>query len=179
MVESVFEVRRSRAHVLLQAGFGMFLLALAAANLGNLFRQGDAQGGPLFASLLFAGLMAFYVWNLLAQYRDRRPQVIVGPAGLYLPSAHLEPVPWSHVWNVAPPSGVFSRMRLDVDIAPEISARMKLGQRFMGENVVRRKGVGGGLTIYTMGYEHNAAEIAEAIRRYWPPPSSSQDDEEA
>lgn len=165
----VFEVRRSRPHVLMQAGFGMFLVALALANLVNLFRMGEARGAPLLASAFFALLMAAYVWNTLVQYRDRRPQIVIRPDGLYLPTALPDPIAWSHVWNVAPPTGAFRRMRLDIDIAPEIYTRMKLGQRFMGENIVRRKGVGGGMTIYTMGYEHNAAEIAAAIRRYWPP----------
>lgn len=175
MSAAVFEVRRSRSHVLMQIGFATFLVVLAAANLGNLLRHGDVERGPLFASVFFALLMAFYVWNLVNQYRDRRPQIVIGPDGLLLPNALPTPVPWSQVWNVAPPAGTFTRTRLDIDIAPEIYARMKLGQRFMGESIVRRKGLGGGLTIYTTGFEHNAVELEAAIRKFWPPADRHDD----
>ena len=178
MSDPVFEVRRSRPHLLMQATFGMFIVALALANLVNLYRTGEAENGPLLTSVLFAFLMSAYVWNLAQQYRDREPQVVIGASGLLLPTALSDPVPWTQVWNVAPPGGARSRMRLDIDVAPEVYARMKLGQRFMGENIVRRKGPGGGLSIYTMGYEHNAREIAAAIRRYWPPADLGQQDDD-
>ena len=49
-------------------------------------------------------------------------------------------------------------------------ARLTLGQRFLGDSVVKRRGVTAGITIVAGNLDHGAPEIFAAIRRHWPPP---------
>jgi hypothetical protein len=177
MIETVFEVRRSRPHAAVQAVFAALLLALAVGNLGNIYTSDEVERGPVFAALLFTVLIAFYLWQSIAHYRDRGPQVVVRSDGLMIPSALPEPIPWPRIWRVEHAGGFSGRWRIDVDVDPEILKRMRLGQRYLGDSIVARKGIGGnGFSIHTNIYDRKAAELAAAIRRYWPPADADDKD---
>ena len=64
----VFEVRRSRPHVLMQMAMAAALFLVALGNLANLFRTGQAAGGPLIASGFFALIMGFPTLRLKGPY---------------------------------------------------------------------------------------------------------------
>jgi hypothetical protein len=140
---------------------GLLALALAALT------QDDASIGWTGA-LVFLAVALFHLWQTIAQIRDARPVVAVTRQGLVLPSAADEVIEWSAIGRVDYRAGAIAGARVDIDIDPAIHARMRMGQRAMGDAIVRRRGVAGGFSILTTGLDRDGAALYAAIRRHWP-----------
>ncbi|MBI3452804.1 MAG: hypothetical protein HY057_08280 [Rhodospirillales bacterium] len=169
--EESFVARRAAwlrtANITMAAG----LVLIALLNLYQLVED----DGPLMTGFLFAVLAALYAWQATVQFFDQQPQMIVAADGLILPTATPEPIVWSDIHEVRISSGLFGMgtSRIDFTVAPETRARIKLGQRFMGDFVIRRPGVPNGFSLATPGLDRNVAEIYKSLREFWPPPETN------
>ncbi|MBI3707245.1 MAG: hypothetical protein HY246_06150 [Proteobacteria bacterium] len=168
-----FLVRRSRWQSGLYFAFAVLLLIFAAINLW----KGLADGNLPSAAWFFAALIAFYAWHAAGQFLDRRPQIVVDAAGLLLAAASPDPIPWQHIRRATAKTGWRGRARIDLEVDPETHARLKLGQRFMGDPIVRLRGRPTGLSILTQSLDRDAQAIFVAMQRHWPaddaPPHSA------
>jgi hypothetical protein len=160
-----FMVRRSRFFGLVNLAFGILLAAFAAANLWSQIAEREG----LVAAGFFALLAASYVWHAAQQLGDRRPQIVVDATGLLVAAASPEPIPWPQIWRLDAGKRLVGGARVEAEVAPEVAARLKLGHRYLGDNVVRLRGRSNGFAIFAMGYDRSAAEIVAATKRYWPP----------
>jgi hypothetical protein len=59
--------------------------------------------------------------------------------------------------------------RLDVFVSAEMFVALKLGNRWMGDLIVKRAGLRPGFTILGASLDCPTKDIVEAIRRHWPP----------
>lgn len=170
---AVFIVRRALWFTLLNFVFGIVLLAMAAANLVELVRS----GGSWAVALLLILIAGVYAAQAFAQMRSRANLIEIGPAGLRLPTASEAPIEWSRIWQIEIGRGLpgltGGRLHFQVDI--DTFARLRFGQRFMGDNVVRRRGYPNAFTVITQGLDENATAIYAAIKRFWPPDARSSD----
>ncbi len=164
-IAGAFVVYRSRLHSLINLVLGVFLAALA---LTNFWDQLESRGAFL-PSLLIVAIAGVYLWHTYQMVCDRGPQVVIDATGLRLATASPDPIPWSYIWRLEAGRRLFGGPRVEAEVAPEVVARLKLGQRFLGDNVVRLKARRNGLAIYTVGYDRTADQIFAAARRYWPP----------
>lgn len=144
-------------------------LALLALGLGNVAYQFQT-GGPAWVGALLVAIVGAYAWQTVRQLVDRQPIVAVRADGLLLPTAAAEPIAWSRIQGVAL-GGLLGRNQIDVAIDSPLLAQLTLGQRFLGDSVVKRRGVMPGISIVTGNLDHRAAVIMAAIRRHWPPDS--------
>ena len=160
-----FVVYRSRIHTLLNLVLGILLAALALANFWD--QLGSRRA--FLPSLIVVAIAGIYLWHTYQQMRDRGPQVMIDANGLWLASASAEPIPWSRIWRLEAGRRLFGGPRVEAEVTPEVAARLKLGRRYLGENVVGVKGRAGGVAIYTVGYDRTADQIFAAARHFWPP----------
>jgi hypothetical protein len=174
MPETVLEVRRSRPMAIVQALFTAMLLALAVASVLH-FWENDRPRDQLLAISFFTVILAVYGWHTLRLCWDRSPVVVVGPEGLYLPSALPDPIPWTAIHNANHPGGLLGRQRVDIDLDLATRARAKVGMRFAGDPIAGRTGSPGGILITTQSLDAKPAEIMAAIKRYWPPPETADE----
>ena len=131
---------------------------------------------------MFVILALFFLWQGWTQFRDRSPIVEIGPAGLRLPSASSEPIAWPRIWHAQAGRGLpgFGGGRVDFMVDAETFARLKLGQRFMGELIVKKRSVPNAFSVITPQLDESANAIFAAVKRYWPPDrgDDNQDDDE-
>ena len=160
-----FVVYRSRLHSSMNLVFAALLTTLALINLWDQFESRTA----LFASFFFAVIAGFYLWHTYQQFCDRLPQLVIDASGLWLGAASPDPIPWPNIWRLDAGRRLFGGPRVEAEVAPEIAARLKLGQRFLGENVVRLRGRSNGFAIFAIGYDRTADQIFAAARHFWPP----------
>jgi len=163
----VFTARRALWAMLLNMLMGVLLAAMTIINIVYQLRQ----GGSLITSIFFAVLALFFLWHSWNQLRNRAPLIEIGPAGLRLPNASEQALPWSLIRQVAPARTVLGLggSRVDFTVDPEIFARLKLGQRFMGDIIVKKPGMPNTFSVITPQLEENAAAIYDAVKRYWRP----------
>lgn len=163
----VFVVRRAAWFTALNLVFGVMLAAIAAINLVEQLQSGGGWG----LAVTFAVIAAYFCWQAWTQFYHRTPVIEIGPAGLYLPSAAEQPIPWSRIWHADAGGGLASLFggRIDFQVDPETHAKLKLGQRFMGDVVVRRRGIPNAFSISTQGLDEKNTAIFAAMSRYWPP----------
>lgn len=163
----VFTARRATWATLLNVCVGLLLCALTIANLVHQLRT----DGSLVVSALFALLALFFLWQSWTQFRDRVPQIEIGPAGFRVPAANPGTVPWSRLRQAQAGGGVLglSARRVDFTVDAEIFAQLKLGQRFMGDVVVKARGWPNTFSVVTPQLDENADAIVAAVKRYWPP----------
>lgn len=161
-------VRRSR----LIAGLTFVLaatLAVAAVFYAiSVVRAGEVS--PLGAGMVVV-LLVYYAVQTGLQARDATPLVVVGPEGIRVPRASPDVIAWSEIRNVGA-SRSFALNgggRLDVEVTPEVYARLKLGNRLFGDAVVKMIGAPFGFSLLANGFDHRASDILLAIGRYWPP----------
>jgi len=171
VTDAVLEVRRSRPIAYLQAAFTAALLALATASVVTFW---DAEGprDRLLASAFFTVILAVYFWHTLRLCWDRSPVVVVGPSGLYLPSALPEVIPWTTVRSANYPGGLLGRHRVDIDLDIVTRARARVGMRIAGDPIAGRMGSPSGISIITQTLDTKASDLMAAIKRYWPPPET-------
>jgi len=169
----IFVVRRALWFALINFALGTALLILTATNLIQLIGSDGAWG----IALLFVGLAGVYTWQAWTQLRDRGPLVEIGPAGLFLRGAMDQPVPWPRVWQIQAGRGLpgLSGGRIDFQVDPETYARVRLGQRFLGDVVVRRRGLANGFSVITNGLDESRGAIHAALLRFWPPDTADED----
>jgi hypothetical protein len=144
---------------------GLLVLALAA------IIQREAGFGWM-GGLIFLAVGGAYLWQAVGHAINRDPVVAVMPRGLALPGACESVISWHDIVQVAFRTSAIGGARVDIDIDPAIRARMHMGQRFMGDAVVSRRGVAGGISILTTGLDGDAAALYAAIRRHWPTQSA-------
>ena len=147
-----------------------FALGLLALTLINLYWQWQ-RGESLVTGGMFTFIAGYYALITFLQLRDRQPLLAVGPAGLHLPAASADPIPWSRISYLRAKQRVIPTLggRLDIQVDPEIFLRLKLGQRIMGDFIVKQRGIPNTFTVLTKGLDRGTAEIEAAIKRYWPP----------
>jgi hypothetical protein len=169
----IFTARRALWATLLNVLVGLFLSALTIANLVHQVRAGQSW----MVAVLFAILALFFLWQAWTQFRDRTPLVEIGPAGLRLPSASPDILPWPHLRQVQSARGLpgLGGGRVDFTVDAETFARLKLGQRFMGDVVVKARGWPNTFSVITPQLEENANSIVAAVRRYWPVERDDED----
>jgi hypothetical protein len=144
---------------------GLFLLTLA-----NLWWQWS-RSERLTTGLLFAFVAAYYSVQTFIQMRDREPQLVVSSAGLGLPAASADPIPWSQIGHLRVTQRLIPTLggRIDVHVAPEVFLRLKFGQRWLGDFVLKRRAIPNTFMVVTQGLDRRAADIEAVIKRHWPP----------
>jgi hypothetical protein len=175
----VFTARRARWATILNMILGALLSALTIANLVHQVRIDGGWG----IGALFMILALFFLWQGWTQFRDRTPIIEIGPSGLLLPSASSEPVAWPRIWHAQAGRGLpgLGGGRVDFMVDAETFGRLKLGQRFMGEIIVKKRSVPNAFSVITPQLDESAAAIFAAVKCYWPPergPDNQDDDEE-
>lgn len=131
------------------------------------WREGADLIGPLFLLVL----IAVYGVQAGQNFRDDRPKVVVERAGLSLPAVTDAPIPWGEIEQVALGKGIrtLGGGRLDVVVSPQVFARLKLGQRWLGDPIVKRGGISPAFTVLGSALDTDMKTLFTAIRRHWPP----------
>ena len=174
----LFTARRALWATILNLGLGALLATLTVANLIYQLRNDGSWGiGAMFAILAF-----FFFWQGWTQFRHRDPVIEISPGGLRLPAASADPIAWHRISFSQAPRGLpgLGGGRVDFMVDAETFARLKLGQRFMGDIVVKKRGMPNAFSLITPQLDESAGSIFAAMRRYWPPPErpdESDDDD--
>lgn len=155
-------VRRARWFVTTQVVLACMLLVLGAAVALHAFRQGE----NLPIALLFLGLIGVFWWQAVGQYRDRTPIVVVLREGLLVPSASPRPIPWNAIGRVGVGRWIFAH-QIELQVATEALAQLKLGQRYMGDFVVKGRGFMPSVMLLTRGLDHRGPVVLAVIKRAW------------
>ena len=150
---------------------GMNLLAasiafgVAVATVWYAWQEGENVLGPLFLLVL----VTFYGVSAGQQFRDETPKVVVERAGLSLPGVTSEPIEWTHIEEIAVTTGLraIGGGRIDIVVAPATYARLKLGQRWLGDPVVRKPGPRAAFSLACGALDTPAKTIYAAMRRHW------------
>jgi hypothetical protein len=163
----VFAARRALWATLLNMLMGVLLAAVTVVNLVRQFRE---DGSPA-AAAVFAVLALFFLWQAWTQLRNRVPLIEVAPEGLRLPTASSDALPWRCIRHVRRAHGLLGigGGRVDFTVDPVVFDRLKFGQRFMGDVVVKRRGLPHTLSVITPQLDENADAIYAAVQRYWAP----------
>jgi hypothetical protein len=172
----VFTARRALWATILNMTLGALLSALTIANLVHQVRIDGAWG----IAVLFVILALFFFWQGWSQFRDRSPVIEISRDGLRLPAASDAPVAWPRIWHVHSARGLpgLGGGRVDFVVDAETFARLKLGQRFMGDIVVKKRSVPNAFSVITPQLDESAGAIFAAVKRYWPPPDRGDDNQD-
>jgi hypothetical protein len=160
-------VRRSRRH----AGFGLLMGSLvfgfSVAVVWSAFESGDNLGGPL----LFLAVAAWYGVQTGKIFRDDSPKLVVERAGLGLPGVAAAPIPWTRIAEIRVAAGflAWGGGRIDLGLDGDTFAGLELGQRWMGDPVVKRAGSAPVASVLAASLDTDARKILDAMRQYWPP----------
>ncbi len=170
---AVFVVRRSIWSILMNVLLGLLLAALTFGNIVHQVRT----GGSWAVAIMFGIIAVYFLWHSIEQLRDRSPLVEIGPEGLRLRGASAQPIPWPRIWHAQAGAGVLGLGggRVDFQVDAEIFAGLKLGQRYMGDVVVKKRSMPNTFSVLTPQLDENAGAIFAALKRYWPP--DRRDDE--
>ncbi len=148
----------------------IFALGLFVLTLANLYWQWS-RGESLVTGSLFAFVAGYYALMTFNQLRDRQPQIVISAAGLGLPAASADPIPWTRIAYLRVKRRVIPTLggQLDLQVDPETFLRLKIGQRFLGDFILKRRGLPNGLTVLIHGLDRGTADVEAAIKRHWPP----------
>jgi hypothetical protein len=160
-------VRRSRRHAGLGLLAGSIIFGFAVAVLWTAWREGD----ELIGALLLLAVAAWYGVQTGQIFRDDSPKLIVERAGLSLPGVAKATIPWTGISEVRVATGIraLGGGRIDMALDPEIFVDLKLGQRWMGDPIVKRGGLSPVISILSASLDANARTILDAVRQFWPP----------
>lgn len=160
-------VRRSKRMAGLNLIFASVVFGLAVAVVWYAWREDE----KLIVPLMFLGLAAFWGVMMGQQFRDETPKLAVGPDGLELPGIAETPIPWGKIEELALGTGLraLGGGRLDVFVTPDVFAELKLGNRWMGDMIVKRAGLRPGFTILGANLDTSTKTVVDAIKRHWPP----------
>lgn len=167
-------VRRSRVVTGLNAAMAA-AVTVAAAWFG--FTEARSGGTSWLAVAMVVVLMGFYAAMTMRHFFETTPLLVVGPEGLSFPQATDAPIPWTSVLRLgaARSFSLIGGGRLDIELAPEAFARIRLGQRLMGDPLVKMIGSPFGMSLIAQGLDHRASDILAAIGRHWPPRDATED----
>lgn len=160
-------VRRSRRH----AGFGLLMGSLifgfAVAVVWSAVESGDALGGPL----LLLAVAAWYGVQTGKIFRDDSPKLVVERAGLAMPGVAPDPIPWARIAEIRVATGfrALGGGRIDIGLDAETFAGLSLGQRWMGDPIIKRAGLSPVVSVLAASLDTDARKILDAVRHYWPP----------
>jgi hypothetical protein len=162
-----FVVRRARWLTAVNLFFALGLLVLALVNIYWQWSRGES----LVTGAMFTFIFAYYSLITVQQLRDRQPQLAIGTAGLDLPAASADPIPWSRITYLRIKQRLIPMLggRLDIQVDPETFLRLKLGQRLMGDFILKQRGIPNTFMVLTKGLDRRTADIEAAVKRYWPP----------
>ena len=168
-----FIARRALWALWINAALGLGMSVLTVANIAHQYQS----GGPLLVSGGFAFIALFFLWQAAMQIRNRQPVIEIGAAGLRVAGVSENIVPWSRVIAVRGVNGFLGLAggRVDVTVDTETFARLKFGYRFMGDPVVKKRGIPNTFSIITPQLEESPDRIVEAAKRYWSPPRPDKD----
>jgi hypothetical protein len=155
-------VRRARWFVTTHLVLACLLLVLATGVALHAYRQGE----NLMIALFFLALLGVFWWQAVTQYRDRAPIIVVRGDGLLIPSASPQPIPWNAIGRVGVGRWIFAH-QIELQVGVEILAGLKLGQRYMGDFVVKGRGFAPSVMILTRGLDHGGPAILAAIKNAW------------
>ncbi len=108
------------------------------------------------------------------QLRERQPQIVISAAGLGLPAAAADPIPWSRILHLRVTKRLIPTLggRIDLQVESEIFLKLRFGQRFLGDAVLKGRAIPNTFTVRTQGMDRSTAEIETALKRHWPPESA-------
>jgi len=134
-------------------------------------------GESLLAPGFILALALFYAAQAVERLVRDRPVLAIRPDGLHLPAFADAPVPWERIRALSPAGGfaAWRGGRVDLALDAETFARIRPGQRFLGDPVTRLRGGPNAIAIHTRGLDHDAATIVAALHRYWPPRSDADE----
>jgi hypothetical protein len=160
-------VRRSMRMASINLLFASLVFGLAVAVLWYAWNEAE----PLTTPLVFLALAVFWGVTMGQQFRDGAPKIVVGRDGFDLPGISQGPIPWNKVEELALGTGLraLGGGRLDVFVSAETFVTLKLGNRWMGDMIVKRAGMRPGFVVLGVGLDTKPKTIVEAIRRHWPP----------
>jgi hypothetical protein len=159
--------RRARWFILSNLVMALTMVGLALLNIGYQIRT----GGPAWVGLVLLGMVAIYAWQVARQLVDRQPIVEVRAEGLLLPGAATQPIAWASIRDVAQ-GGLLARNQIEIALDGALVTQLTLGQRFLGDSVIKRRGLVPGITILASNLDQRAPAILAAIRRRWSAPDS-------
>jgi len=157
-------VRRARWFLACNLAMALGLLALGIANVGYQYQT----GGPAWVGALLVAMVAAYGWQVTRQLIDHPPVVAVRADGLLLPTAAPEPIPWPRIQGIGL-GGFITHNQVDIAVDHALLAQLSLGQRFLGDSVIKRRGIAPGISIIAGNLDQGAPAILAAMRRHWPP----------
>jgi hypothetical protein len=169
-------VRHSRVVAAMNGAMGLAVvlgaLWYARANVG------DAET-PWMGAALVAALLGVHVWQCLQRFLDPTPVVAIGPDGLALPQATDTPIPWHAITRVGATRSMIlmGGGRLDIEVDPDVFARIRLGKRMLGDPVVKMAGLPFGISVVAQGLDRRATDMIPAIEAYWPPRADPEPDD--
>jgi hypothetical protein len=67
--------------------------------------------------------------------------------------------------------------RLDIEVDPDVFARIRLGKRMLGDPVVKMAGLPFGISVVAQGLDRRATDMIPAIEAYWPPRADPEPDD--
>lgn len=160
-------VRRSMRMASLNLLFASLVFGLAVAVLWYAWSEAE----PLTTPLMFLALAVFWGVMMGQQFRDDAPKLVVGRDGLDMPGISQGPIPWTKVEELALATGLraLGGGRLDIFVAAETFVALQLGNRWMGDIIVKRAGIRPGFVVLGASLDTRTKTIVEAIRRHWPP----------
>jgi hypothetical protein len=167
MSAAMLIVRRSR---LVAATNAAMALAVMVAASWYLAVESGAET-PWYAVAMLIALLGFHVWQSLRHLTEAIPVVTIGPEGLGLPQASDAPIPWDGITRLGASRSLtmIGGGRLDLEVTPEIFARLRLGRRMFGDPVVKAIASPHGFSVMAQGLDHRAADMFAAIQTHWPP----------
>gem|GEM_PF-1677010 len=160
-------VRRSRRHAGLGLLAGSIVFGFAVAVVWTAWRE----GGSMVGALMLLGIAAWYGVQTGQIFRDDAPKLVVERQGLSLPGVAEATIPWDKIGEVRVATGfrALGGGRIDIALDPEIFVGLKLGQRWMGDPIVKRGGLSPVISILAASLDANARTILDAVRQFWPP----------
>jgi hypothetical protein len=162
--------RRAHWYLVCNVVMALAMLAVALLNIGYQLRN----GGPAWVAVVLAAMVAFYAWQAMRQLVDRQPVVVVRADGLLLPTASPAPIAWAQIRDVSV-GGFLARNQIEIALDGAFAGALTLGQRALGDSVVKRRGVTPGFAIRASNLDQRAAAIVAAILRHWPPARTPAD----
>lgn len=167
-------VRRSRLVTGMNAAMAA-AVTVAAVWFG--FTEARGGGTSWLAVAMVVVLMGFYAAMTTRHFFEQTPLLVVGQEGLSFPQSADAPIPWTSITRLgaARSLSLIGGGRLDVELLPEAFARIRLGQRLMGDPLVKMIGPPFGISLHAQGLDHRASDILAAIAHHWPPRDAAED----
>ncbi len=159
-------VRRSRRMAGLNLLFGSIGFGLAVSALWYGWQAGEDLLGPMVLLVI----VTLYGVQAGQQFRDDSPKLVIERQGLSLPGVTDAPVEWTQIQDVALARGLgaIGGGHINVVVDAATFQRLKLGIRWLGDPVVKGKGMRPSFAILGSALDTDTKTIFAAMRRHWP-----------